>query len=299
MLNKTTNVAACLCLSIAGHCFAMENAKPSIYDSRLKTVAYNRNDTVRLDAVVGLTTHIEVGADEVYKTHAFGDPDAWELAYEDNHVFIKPRQANGDTNLTLITNKRVYHFLISYIGDYQAPGQNGNSVTKQIKTPWTLKQATIEIRFAYPGEEAEKRRAVAESNRIDKALSSSEFGHSVRNFNYQMSVDNTASSIAPINAWDNYHFTYFKFPENSELPTIFVIGADGKEATVNVRTIGASRNIIEAQMVASEWRIRYGKEKVIGVRNSGYDPTRGANSSGTVSQQVERVQKGIEEKEGQ
>lgn len=286
-----------LAATLAGPVTAVETPRSSPYDYRIKSVVYNPQDTVIVDAVVGLATHITVSPGERYVTHVFGDSDAWSFAHVENHFFIKPKEAHGDTNLTIVTDKRTYHILLRYIGDYQTRGANGRPETRFIRTPWSMRQATLELTFTYPFEEAQKANAARQLARVQSALAAPEFAPGRRNFSYQMSDEPSARSIAPINVWDDYRFTYFKFPANAELPTIFVISADGKESTVNVRTIGRERNIIQAQMVAREWRIRYGKKMVIGLVNSGFDPNQGANTSGTAAPNVERVEK-VESKDG-
>ncbi|CAZ15878.1 TrbG/VirB9 family P-type conjugative transfer protein (plasmid) [Xanthomonas albilineans] len=276
---------------LAGPAFAVETPRSSPYDYRIKTAVYNPQDTVIIDAVVGLATHIAVEPGERYVTHVFGDSEAWSFAHVENHFFIKPKEARGDTNLTIITDKRTYHILLRYIGDYKANSTNGKQETRFIHTPWTMRQATLELTYTYPQEEALRAAAARQEAKVQSALAAPEFAPGRRNFSYQMSDDPKVQSIAPINVWDDYRFTYFKFPPNAELPTIFVIGADGKESTVNVRTIGRERNIIQAQMVGREWRIRYGKKMVIGLINSGFDPNQGANTTGTAAPNVNRVEK--------
>ncbi|WP_170885740.1 TrbG/VirB9 family P-type conjugative transfer protein, partial [Salmonella enterica] len=91
--------------------------------------------------------------------------------------------------------------------------------------------------------------------------------------------------------WDNFRFTYFKFPANADLPVVFYIGDDGKEHTVNQHPAGEYNNIVVAETVAKEWRIRYGN-KVVGVLNMNYNPNLGAISTGTTSPDVKRVKKG-------
>lgn len=146
-----------LAATLAGPVAAVETPRSSPYDYRIKSVVYNPQDTVIVDAVVGLATHITVSPGERYVTHVFGDSDAWSFAHVENHFFIKPKEAHGDTNLTIVTDKRTYHILLRYIGDYQARGENGRQETRFIRTPWSMRQATLELTFTYPFEEAQRR----------------------------------------------------------------------------------------------------------------------------------------------
>lgn len=260
-------------------------------DYRIKTVPYSKTDLVKIDAVVGLQTHIWLSEEEEYVTHAFGDPNAWELAEHGNHIFIKPRAADGDTNLTLITTKRVYNILLEYIGDWESTDEHGNTVRNNIQTPWSLRRATVQLRYTYPEEEHAREMAAAEAEREQQRIAdalSGNYGEGEVNLAYIMSNDRGSESIAPMNIWDDYRFTYFKFPPAAELPTIWAVGPDGQEARVNVHPQGANSNILVAQQVAQTWYIRSG-QRVIGVINNGYDPTKHNEFTGTSSGQVRRV----------
>lgn len=280
-----------LFLASASACCAMEPTKQSPYDYRIKSAVYNPLDTVQIDAVIGLTTHIIVSPSEKYITHAFGDPDAWMLAHTDNHYFIKPKDALSDTNLTIVTDQHVYHLLLHFIGE-------NTGKHRFISTPWAMRQATIELAYKYPDQDNAKLKTAniqkQENIKIQTALND-DFKAGRKNFDYVMSNDPKSKTIQPVSVWDDYNFTYFKFTANSELPTVFVINSDGKESAVNVSITGKDHNIIIAQMVASEWRVRYGKHRVIGIINHGFNPELGSNHTGTTSPLVKRYEKTEEE----
>ncbi|KMY86573.1 Forms the bulk of type IV secretion complex that spans outer membrane and periplasm (VirB9) [Candidatus Paraburkholderia calva] len=98
------------------------------------------------------------------------------------------------------------------------------------------------------------------------------------------------NDIVPVNVWDNFRFTSFKFLPNAELPTITYISASGKETVPNVHIEGPNHNIIVAELVAKEWRIR-SSNKVIGVLDQNFNLALGANPNGTVWRNVSRVLK--------
>lgn len=272
---------------------AMDRGQNSPFDHRVKTVQYNPMDTVEVDGVVGVATHIEVAPDEQYVTHAFGQSGGWAFSHKDNHFFLRPQEEHSDTNLTIVTNKRRYYILLNYIGSYTVE-ENGEQVEKFIETPWTMRAATVGLVYEYPMEDMQKANEEAERMRVQQALNEADPGQPV-NLNYRMSDETDSHSIQPLNAWDNYEFTYFRFPQNAALPTIFVIGPDGREAMVNASVEGEHNNVMVVQQTAREWRIRYG-DRVVGVVNDGYNPSIGGTTTGTVSQRVERV---VKESEGE
>jgi len=273
---------------------AVSPKKNSPYDYRIKSVVYNPLDTVELNAVLGIQIHITVGKDERYVTHAFGDTKAWQFTHSGNNFFIRPTADLSDTNLTIVTDKHTYNILLHFIGHYTKPGADGQTVRAFINNPWSMKQATIELNYQYPNEDAAKAKAEIARAKLRGAMAQTDPNASF-NIDYQMSADPASSSIAPVNVWDDFRFTYFKFAANAELPEIFVISSDGKESTVNTHVEGADHNIIVAETTAKEWRVRYGQQKVIGIINAEFDPSRGATPSGTVVPGFRRVMKSEDE----
>lgn len=273
--------------------FALERKVSSPYDFRIKTVIYNEQDTVQVDGVAGIATHIQVSPNETYLTHAFGDDGGWAFAYKNNHYFIKPKAEDSDTNLTIITDKHVYHLILHYIGGKEEKSDDGSVKTVFVSTPWDLKQATLDLKYIYPDQEETVRSQKRKEQHLQEELSDP-YGEGVKNFSYLMSDDPKSRDIAPTNIWDNYRFTYFRFPENSELPTIFVINQSGQESIVNSTVTGRYHNIIVAHKIAAQWRIRYGN-KVIGIVNQGFNPTAIKNQTETISPHVNRVVKDDEE----
>src|SRR5471030_2016142 len=106
---------------------AMSSKEYSPYDHRIKTVAYNPQDTVELDSVVGTGITIRLEPGEEYVTHSFGDKGSFELSHKMNYVFVRPVAADADTNLTIITDKREYNILLHYIGDETVKGADGKT----------------------------------------------------------------------------------------------------------------------------------------------------------------------------
>ncbi|MEX3593091.1 MAG: TrbG/VirB9 family P-type conjugative transfer protein [Burkholderia sp.] len=281
-------------MALSPAAWAVEQKSTSPYDTRIKSVVYNPIDTVELNSVVGISTHITVSPGEKYVTHAFGDPEGWTFAHVDNHFFVKPKDVDSDTNLTIVTSKgdtsRVYHILLHFIGDYTTKDADGKPVKHFIQTPWSMKQATVELTYTYPFERAQEANAKIEAARVQAALAAPEFAPGPKNFDYRMSDHPASRAIAPVNVWDNYRFTYFKFPANADLPTITYINSVGKETVPNTNILGPDHNIIAVQNVAKEWRIRMA-DKVIGLLNGEFDPSLGANPNGTIAPDVRRVPK--------
>lgn len=79
-------------------------------DSRIKTYVYAENEVYLLNLHYGFQTHIEFSKGEFIETLSLGDSYAWKITPVANRLFIKPMEKNVYTNMTIITNKRIYQF---------------------------------------------------------------------------------------------------------------------------------------------------------------------------------------------
>ena len=109
--------------------------------------------------------------------------------------------------------------MLHYVGDYTTKDAQGNVKANFIKTPWSMKNATLQLTYLYPFEDMKKANKTLESNRVKKALKDLQNGP--YNLLYKMSDEDEYRTVAPVNVWDNFRFTYFKFCllYTSELPT--------------------------------------------------------------------------------
>jgi len=255
--------------------YAMSTPANSNYDSRIKFTEYNSQDVVQLDGVVGIVTHIILEEDEKYVAHAFGDSEAWYFSSQDNHIFIKPKAEDGDTNLVLVTDRRSYNFRLRYHPSWHTNDKKGRVV---------LQDMTFQLAFKYPETEWKKQQEIVEKESIKTGLTIKDNRY---NLNYTMMGD---QDIAPINVWDDQNFTYFKFAGNKDIPAIYLVNQDGSESIVNRNTTGASNNVVVTHKVAKKWVLRLG-DRSLGIYNQCFDQNGIENKTGTVSLAVERVVK--------
>jgi type IV secretion system protein VirB9 len=249
---------------------ATETTSTSPHDTRIKTVVYNPDDVTPISGVVGVATHIVLAEGEEYEAHSFGDGAAWSFAHYKNHLFVKPSAENGNTNLTVITNKHTYEFALHYIGVHASPA------------------STFQLRFRYPVELAKVSAEKLEKARVTAALVSNP--PAKVNLAYTMSG---SMQLAPVNVWNDDNFTYFKFPGNRDIPGIFLANTDGTESIVNRVSRGPGNDVVVVEKVAAKWVLRLGKQ-FLGVYNEAYDPIGVTNTTGTASPAVVREVKGDE-----
>ena len=77
------------------------------------TLVYSEeNEIFNLKFRLGYNSIIEFSQNEEIETISLGDPYPWKITPVDRRLFIKPIEAGVTTNMTVITNERVYLFEI-------------------------------------------------------------------------------------------------------------------------------------------------------------------------------------------
>ena len=238
---------------------ALHHPTKSTFDTRIRYTPFNAHDVVQLNTVIGIATHVVLEEGEQYVTHAFGDANAYAFAVEKNHLFLKPKAENADTNLAVVTDRRSYHFRLTFQSSTQASAVYQLAFTY----PEQLKKATLEKDFQKGGYEF--------------------------NLNYTMSGD---KDIAPLHAWDNGNFTYFKFADHRDLPAIYMVDADDQESMVNRHNIGEASNIVVVHKVSDRWIFRLG-DRALAIYNESYKEHPDLPSTRTAVPTIQRIVKEI------
>lgn len=268
MMKKILLTITLACLSNSS--FSAEFPVTAGKDNRVTTVNYDENNVVEIQAKPGVVTHIVLQKGETHEAHAFGDGDAWHFSDYKNNLYIKPAQPNGTTNLSVITNKRDYMFKIQFLPE-TAPGE------------------MYQVRFNYPDDITSSNSANSQKE-TEKRFENAKI-KKLYNLQYSMRGNQT---IAPINVYDDGTFTYFKFPGNVDLPTIYAVTNEGKnkygqEMLVNKSITGQGNSTIVMHKVHAWWRLRLG-DAVLDIQNDGMNWLGVLNKTGTVAPDVERVE---------
>lgn len=250
------------------------------YDARVRVVNYNSEDVVNIKTYFGVSTHIKFGEGEEITHVATGDSLAWKIVPAENHLFIKPQAEQGDTNITVITTKRDYQFVITV-------AKHDEKDTKA----WTDKNLIYSLTFKYPEDERlAKAQAVEAENSKKEELKANNIvlgSRYAKNFNYFSRGD---ASVSPTKAYDDGQFTFLMFGNNADLPAVYEEDAvTGDEALINTNV--KDGNIIVVHKIVKNLILRKG-EKVAGVLNSYFDYMNfNENKTGTASNTVKRVLK--------
>ena len=199
---------------------------PTTIDSRIKTIMYNPNEVVELTFHYGFQSFIEFEEDEVIEVISLGESFPWKITPVGKRLFIRPMQINTNTNMTVITSKRIYMFQLS-ADSYEGKGDE---------------ELIYSVRFFYPDSSNNKiptfknaKYSTASSLNIDSksekdsVLDNFKKGTTL-NFDYSMTGNN--KSIGLRKAFDDGINTYFEFSDNSFIPVIHIVDINGNENTV-------------------------------------------------------------------
>lgn len=214
---------------------ALQRSRATSSDSRIHNMRYSENDVYSFTGYYGYQTLIEFEEGENIQSIAMGDSVAWQLNPSGNRLFIKPIDQNPVTNMTIITDRRLYNF------ELHAEEPSGPRDPNLVYL----------LRFVYPETTglgfAENVSASGVPDLTDPEIAAS--------VNMKYSIRG-ADAISPIQIFDDGEFTYFKFrDENADIPAFFMVDGAGNESIINFRTI---KDYIVIERVASRFTLRHG-----------------------------------------
>lgn len=218
------------CSLLTGIASAAKTPNSLSTDDRVRQVMYDPNQVYEIVGTYGYQTSIEFAEDETVKVVSLGDTIAWQTVPYNNRVFLKPVEPKATTNMTVITDKRTYYFMLS----------SGK----------LSKETTFLVRFKYPNNTPFR----STTRSTAKGLSST-FNPESINLDYSTSGNTSAIQVEKI--LDDGEFTFFRFASKSEIPTIYTVGADGTESIVNTRREG---NFYVVERTSSLFTLRSGTE---------------------------------------
>lgn len=225
-------------------------------EKKFRSFIFNPNEVYRYVGHYTYQGFIEFAAEEKISTISMGDPTLWMFQHLGNRLFLKPVGENrSETNMTVITDKRIYHFELM-----AKEARNIND-----------KDLVFVAKFIYPDD---KDKNLVQFPRKSLSDEPDMRDLSIYNFNYQYTGE---PSIAPLKVFDNKEFTYFQFPtKNAEIPAIFSVDASGFESLVNFRSAG---DYIIVEKVAPQYTLRNGADIVCVYNMDLYTSGRSKNSS--------------------
>ena len=225
--------------------WATSSARPLGVERRIKIINYMPNTVFKFTGHYLFQSIIEFALDEEIQSISMGTSAAWQMVPTGNRIFIKPIEDDATTNMTVITNKRMYFFEMHA---EEAEGVSDANISFIVK-------------FLYPEDSS--------FNSIKQVQSSS--GPDLTKpelYNFSYTVSGASVNIEPLQVFDDGRFTYMKFHDvNAEIPAIFGVDKQGNESLVNFRV---RYGYVVVEKVGAKFTLRHGKD-VICVFNEVYD----------------------------
>jgi type IV secretion system protein VirB9 len=259
-----------ICLWLLVTAWMASAAGAAAPDPRLRTILYSPDQVYRLPAVVGYEIDLQFEAGETFVGLGAGDIEGLAFRAQSNHLFIKPRAPNVHTNLTILTNRRIYHF------DYRtlSPQSDPDEV-----------DVVYALRFAYPTPSPKPSPPAPVAAPTPQQLLSKPPALTQRNANYWYCG---SPELQPVAAWDDGVHTHLRFGARSELPAVFVRNDDNSESLVNFTVVDDE---VVIHRVVRRLILRRGKLAGC-IVNKAFIGGGESLSLGTVSPQVERSRRG-------
>jgi type IV secretion system protein VirB9 len=224
-------------------------------------LVYASDEVYRLKGYVGYEIDLEFESGEAFVGLGTGDLDSLTFAAQDNHLFLKPRAGSVDTNLTVLTTRRTYHF------DY--------TTTERRPDP-SFDDVIYVLRFVYPTQRSDRAAAAVEH----ELFAAPETRWRNLDYGYRGSRE-----LKPVAAWDDGVQTRLRFDPHEELPAVFISNDDGSESLLNF-SVDAGEMVVHR--TARQLMVRRGRLHGC-IVNGGYTGRGERLETGTVAPSVERT----------
>lgn len=227
--------------------FSLQESVPSAADPRIRNFFYAPDEIYIYRGYFKYSSFIEFEPGEEIRNISMGNNTGWSIQPTGSRLYLKPVDYDATTNMTLMTNKRMYHFEL-----YAEQAENIRSEGLSFIT-----------RFEYPDDgyyqsslkDYEQKAAdypdLDDPNLLEKY-----------NFNYTITGDRM---IAPLKVFDDGEFTFMQFRgTNADIPAIFLVDKKGNESLINYRMVGP---YVVVERAAQQFTLRHGEDQVACVFN--------------------------------
>ncbi|EJL77858.1 type IV secretory pathway, VirB9 component [Polaromonas sp. CF318] len=197
-------------------------ATHALDEGRVRSVAYSPSDIVAIAGLEGFQSLIAFGDDEKIENVAVGDSLAWQVTPNKraNVLFLKPVMRGAVTNMTVVTDKRVYLF--------------------DLRTAARPNAVLYSLRFSYPAPPAPAPApAVEPAAQPPAAAAPNEFAERAANLNFAWGRQGSGK-LLPAHVFDDGRAVYLDWGKDTPLPAILVAGDGGVEGPVNYSMRGGT-----------------------------------------------------------
>ncbi|RXT19614.1 P-type conjugative transfer protein VirB9 [Rhizobium leguminosarum] len=272
-------IALTMVASLSTTALALDIPRGASQDSRVRFIDYQPYNITKIVGTLRSSVQIEFAADEEIAHVALGNSVAWEVAPAGNILFLKPRENQPVTNISVVATRR-------------------DGSTRSYQMELTVRDGSVEagqntyfyVKYRYPADEAERRKLetaaraqATQAGEADKVLALHE-AYGPRNWRYSAQG---SAALEPQAVYDNGKVTTFSFAGNQEMPAIYMENSDGSESLVPK---SVENNLVLVHAISRKFILRRGGD-VLCVFNEAYDRIGINPDTNTTSPSVERVVK--------
>jgi type IV secretion system protein VirB9 len=192
--------------------FAERPFEPVAIDSRIKTFIYSQNEIYDLKFKIGYNSIIEFSKDEAIDSISFGDPYPWKIQPLGTRLFVKPIEPGVKTNMTVITNKRVYLF----------------EVESDLPTKVDSSDVVHVVRFFYPTSSFDKIDSNQSGVGLKQILQEKATTGNVDGININYSFSGKTNLLTPLEVFDDQKRTYIKLKKEVDYKKLKIFSAKNK-----------------------------------------------------------------------
>lgn len=239
-------------LLVAGLCVI-----PPAASQVIDTYEYVPDQIYPVRTGLGITTQIELDANEQILDYSTGFSSGWELTRRHNVFYLKPKNVDVDTNMMVRTATHDYIFEL-----------------KVVATNWTaLEQAKhagvqYKITFKYPQDASFTTEAPVDTASLE--LDTTINKNRNYNFDYQFATRTEQSWLIPVNVYDDGRFTYVRMSDLKQFPTgnfPAIFGRESEDGEDFVVNTTVEKNTLVVHGTYPYLVIRHGNN-VVGLRRA-------------------------------
>ena len=263
------------------HAQSVQPGQRTTPDPRLRTVLFAPDMVVDVPVRRGQITQIVLGDDEQIVgipisgkgSNCSDDTHTWCIGKQGRDLFVKPKAGATSTNLIVVTDRRRHAFLLH-------PIEGAGLTLMRLTVAAPLVPRPIVVATSPVAPAPATARELIDARWQTKPL--------VRNSAYSVATGKDSEDIVPVMVFDDGTQTYFSFPNNRPIPTVFQIAPDGSEEMVNARM--DPDDLLVADRVGRRFVLRLG-ESVAAIINDAFDLDGVPPKDGTTVPGVARVVK--------
>jgi type IV secretion system protein VirB9 len=221
-------------VSFAAFAVLLSTSAAQAADTRIRSLAYNPNEIVRILGKPGIQSTIEFGADERIENVAVGDSSKWQITpnRRASLLFVKPLSARSRTNMTVVTDRRTYMF------DLVAGDQRSAAI--------------YALKFSYPNDKPVE--VVKAAQQVAVATPQQQATITAEKLHFDWNTKGN-SKVLPARVFDDGVSVYLAWGKEAPLPAILTQSEDRKEGPVNYRMSG---EYIVISPIPANLVLRYG-----------------------------------------